>query len=234
MMEFANAPVPAALPRRHPLGHSVVFGIAGFLGLLIAVAVMAIALVVNLNRQETNLNTGNAAFVTAVQSAALDAKAIANDQRGYLLSGDDKFLVEAQSRETAVRASFTSASIAAGSDPERRAVSRASDGFERWVTAFQSEVDTYKRGDQKGAIATSLGADRDLRKTYEASLDVAETIGVHGVQSGDHSVSAAATLTIRLLIAGLLVALVIGVGIGEWLLRTIVRPLHHLVDALYS
>jgi hypothetical protein len=124
-----------------------------------------------------------------VQSAALDAKAIANDQR---------------------------------------------DGFERGVTAFQSEVVTYKRGDQKGAIATSLGTDRDLRKTYEAPLDVAETIGVHGVQSGDHSVSAAATLTIRVLIVGLLVALVIGVGIGEWLLRTIVRPLHHLVDALYS
>ena len=183
------------------MGHSVVLGIAGFLGLLIAVAVMAIALVVNLNRRETNLNTGNAALVTAVQSATLDAKAIANDQRG--------------------------------SDPERRAVSRASDGFERWVTAFQSEVKTYTRGDEKGAITTSLGADGDLRKTYEASFDVAETIGVHGVQSGDHSVSAAATLTIRLLIAGLLVALVIGVGIGEWLLRTIVRPLHHLVDALY-
>lgn len=232
-MEVPNDHATAAVPLRHPLGHQVVFGIAGFLGLLVAVAVMAIALVLNLNRQETNLNMGNAAFVTAVQSAALDAKAIANDQRGFLLSGDDQFLHEARNREAAVRASFSSASTAAGSGAGLEAIRRASDGFERWITALQGEVDTFKRGDHEGAIATSLGADRDLRKTYEASLATAQTIGAQGVQSGDQSVSAAATLTIRLLLAGLLVALVIGVGIGEWLLRTIVRPLHRLVDALY-
>jgi methyl-accepting chemotaxis protein len=211
----------------------VAFGIAGFLGLLVAVAVMAIALVVNLNHKEANLNTGKAAFVTAVQSAALDAKAIANDQRGFLLSGDEKFVTEAQGREAAVRASFASASAAAGSGAELDAVSRASGGFETWITAFQGEIATFKSGDHQSAITLSLGADRDLRKAYEAALASAQTIGVHGVQSGDHSVSATATLTVRLLLAGVLVALIIGVGIGEWLLRTIVRPLYQLVDVLY-
>ncbi len=98
---------------------------------------------------------------------------------------------------------------------------------------FQSEVDVFKAGAHQAAISTSLSSGRDLRKTYESSLAAAQTIGVNGVQSGDHSVAAAASLTIRLLIVGLLVALVIGVGIGEWLLRTIVRPLFHLLDLMY-
>ena len=83
---------------RRPLGHQVLFGIAGFLALLIAVVVMAIVLVINLNHRETHLNRGNAAYVSAVQAAAFDAKAIANDQRGFLLSGDEQFLHEAEGR----------------------------------------------------------------------------------------------------------------------------------------
>ena len=219
---------------RRPLGHQVLFGIAGFLGLLIGVVVMAIALVVNLNHRETHLNRGNAAYVNAVQSASVDAKAIANDQRGFLLSGDQQFLLEADGRVADVRTAFTSAAAASGSSAELSAINAARDGFERWIVEFQSEVDVFEGGAHQAAITTSLSTGRDLRKDYEASLADAQAIGISGVQSGDHSVAAAATLTIRLLIVGLLIALVIGVGIGEWLLRTIVRPLYRLVDLLYQ
>lgn len=234
MTGVPNAPSSIDRAWRRPLGHQVLFGIAGFLALLIGVVVMAIALVVNLNHRETHLNRGNAAYVNWVQSASVDAKAIANDQRGFLLSGDRQFLLEADGRVDSVRAAFTSAAAASGSSAELAAINAARDGFERWIVEFQSEVDVFESGDHQAAITTSLGAGRDLRKSYEASLDGAQTIGMSGVQSGDHSVAAAATLTIRLLIVGLLVALVIGVGIGEWLLRTIVRPLYRLVDLLYQ
>jgi methyl-accepting chemotaxis protein len=219
---------------QRPLGHQVLFGIAGFLALLIGVVVMAIALVINLNHRETRLNRGNTAFVSAVQSAAFEAKAIANDQRGFMLSGDEQFLKEAEGRVAKVRAALTGAGASSGSSSELTTVNAARDGFERWMVEFQSEVDVFKAGDHQAAISTSLSTGRDLRKHYESSLASAQTIGMNGVRSGDHSVTAAATLTVRLLIAGLLVALIIGVGIGEWLLRTIVRPLHHLVDLLYQ
>ncbi len=233
MTGVPKSPTKSAGLWRRPLGHQVVFGIAGFLALLIAVVAMAIALVVNLSHKETHLNRANAAYVRAVQSASTEAKAIANDQRGFLLSGDGEFLGEADGRVSAVRNAFASAVAASDSDAELDAASAARDGFERWIVELQSEIDTFKSGDRQGAIALSFGTDRALRKIYEQSLASAQTIGVEGMQSGDHSVSAAATTTIRLLIAGLLIALVIGVGIGEWLLRTIVRPLFHLVDLLY-
>ena len=234
MTGVPNSPADSRRLWRRPLGHQVVFGIAGFLALLIAVVAMAIALVLNLNHRETTLNRGNAAYVSAVQSAAVDAKAIANDQRGFLLSGDEQFLDEADGRLATVRTAFATAAAASDADAELDAISEARDGFERWIVEFHGEVDTFQSGDHQGAIATSLGADRTLRKVYEQSLADAQAIGVDGVQSGDHSVSAVATSTIRLLIVGLLIALVIGVGIGEWLLRTIVRPLHRIVDLLYQ
>jgi methyl-accepting chemotaxis protein len=234
MTGVPNAPSPADGMWRRPLGHQVMFGIAGFLALLIAIVVMAIVLVVNLNHRETHLNQGNTAYVSAVQSAAFDAKAVANDQRGFLLSGDQQFLREADGHVEKVRAAFSSASAAGSNTSELVSIDAARSGFEKWIVEFQTEVDTFKAGDHQGAISTSLGTGRDLRKRYEASLARAQALGADGVQSGDHSVSAAATLTIRMLIAGLLVALVIGVGIGEWLLRTIVRPLYHLVDLLYQ
>ena len=234
MTGVPNAPSSIERAWRRPLGHQVLFGIAGFLALLIGVVVMAIALVVNLNHREAHLNRGNAAYVNAVQSASVDAKAIANDQRGFLLSGDHQFLLEADGRIDSVRAAFTSAATASGTSAELAAINTAREGFERWIVEFQSEVDVFERGDHQTAISTSLGTGRDLRKNYESVLAGAQTIGMSGVQAGDHSVAAAATMTIRLLIVGLLIALVIGVGIGEWLLRTIVRPLYHLVDLLYQ
>jgi methyl-accepting chemotaxis protein len=209
------------------------FGIGGFLALLVAVAAMAIALVLNLNHRETTLSAGHEAYVSAVQSAALQAKAIANDQRGFLLSGDQKFVLEAEGRVGTVRQSFNSASDAAASAAERTAIADARHGFERWIATLNEEVDTFSAGDRQSAIATSLGIERQLRKSYEESLAAAQAIGAEEVRAEDHSVAAAATRTVRLLLAGLIVALVIGIGIGEWLLRTIVRPLFRLADVLY-
>ena len=63
----------------------------------------------------------------------------------------------------------------------------------------------------------SLTTDRDLRKTYEASLERAQQVGMSRVTAGRDAANKAAVQTIRLLVAGLVVALVIGVLIGLWL-----------------
>jgi methyl-accepting chemotaxis protein len=216
-----------------PLGHQVIFGIAGFMVLIVSIVGLAIGLVVKLNHRETHLNSGDAAYLTAVQSASLEAKAIANDQRGFLLSGDTTFVAEARTRLDGVNAGLSRASAAATSIAESKAIEEASDGFTKWYSTFQHEIETYLGGDHEAAISASLGPDRDLRKSYEQSLETAQTVGESKLHAADHSVAAAATHTIRLLIIGMIVALAIAICIGEWLLRTIVRPLFHLVDVLY-
>lgn len=230
---MARALDPAEDGIGRPLGHQVVLGIAGFMLLIVSIVALAIALVVQLNHRETHLNSGDAAYLDAVQSASLEAKAIANDQRGFLLSGDGKFVEEARGRVESVKAGLARASAAATSIAERHAVEQASDGFDRWIATIQAEVDTYNSGDHNAAIDASLGPDRELRKTYEQSLDTAQTVGESKLHAADRSVSVAAAHTVRLLIVGMVVALLIAICIGEWLLRTIVRPLFHLVDVLY-
>lgn len=218
---------------RRPLGHQVIFGVAGFMVLIVSIVALAIGLVVELQHRETHLNSGDAVYLTAVQSASLEAKAIANDQRGFLLSGDTNFVDEAHSPVAAVNAGLAGAASAATSIAERNAVQRARDGFEQWIATIENEAPMYNRGDHNGAIAASLGTDRELRKSYEQSLETAQTVGQSKLDAADRSVSAAATHTIRLLIIGMIVALLIAICIGEWLLRTIVRPLFHHVDVLY-
>jgi methyl-accepting chemotaxis protein len=230
---MARASDPNADGIGRPLGHQVIFGIAGFMLLIVSIVALAIALVVQLNHRETHLNSSDAAYLNAVQTASFEAKAIANDQRGFLLSGDTSFVDEAHSRVGTVRANFARAAAAATSIAERNAVEAASNGFDRWIATFETEVNTFNGGDHDAAIAASLGPDRELRKSYEQSLDTAQTVGTAKLHAADHSVSTAATQTVRLLIIGMVVALLIAVCIGEWLLRTIVRPLFHLVDVLY-
>ena len=88
-------------PRR-PLGRQALLGVVGLLSLFVAFALLAIALVARFNGDEKHLDTASVDYVNAVQQGALDAKGIANDQRGFLLSGEEQFLVEAEGAEMAI------------------------------------------------------------------------------------------------------------------------------------
>lgn len=229
---------PSTSPRarrwpRRPLGNQAFLGVAGLLALFVAFAALAILLVAKLNREENHSNTANIAYVNAVQEAALQAKGIANDQRGFLLSGDQQFLDAAERRAADAVAAFAAASSAARENSERDAIGAAKDGFDRWYAAGRLEVDQFQNGDRQDAINQSLTSDRDLRKDYEASIAMAQQIGTTGVRADRDTVAQAAAQTIRLLLAGLVVALVIGVLIGLWLLRSIARPLYRLMDHFF-
>ena len=218
-------------PKR-PLGRQALLGVVGLLSLFVAFAVLAIALVARSNGDEKHLDTASVDYVNAVQQGALDAKGIANDQRGFLLSGEEQFLVEAEGRISSARAALARAEDEARTTGERDTIADATTGFEQFITAVRAEIDQFRRGDRQGAIDRSLTTDRDLRKTYEASLERAQQVGMSRVTAGRDAANKAAVQTIRLLVAGLVVALVIGVLIGLWLLRSIARPLFRLVEQL--
>src|SRR6266487_1577059 len=218
--------------RRLPMGFQVLLGVGGLLALLAASMLVAIFLVVGLKHNETHLNDRDVPYASAVATAALNAKGIANDQRGFLLGGDPKFIDEADRRISAARAAFAAAANAAADPTQRQTVNEAHAGFERWVQAVHGEFAAFQTGDHQGAITASLGPDRALRKTYEQSLARAQALGASSIQAARSSVAAASSRSVTILVACLLVALTIGVGVAFWLVRSIAMPVSRLVAIL--
>jgi methyl-accepting chemotaxis protein len=217
--------------RSVPLGHRVVFGLTGMLVLFLASMVVAIGLVVAIRDASNRLGDTDVPYAQAIASASLEAKSVANDQRGFLLTGDPGFMTEAASRADRARASFDSAQAAA-SVGQYHAVASARAGFERWVTQVNAEFARFQSGDRRGAIAASLGPDRELRKSYEQALAVAQQMADDSVASARSAVAADASRSILVLIACLVVTLAIGVAVAVWLVRTIALPVFRLLNIL--
>ena len=229
-----NAISPAR-PRRRlrlPMGFQVLLGVGGLLALLAASMLVAIFLVVGLKHDETRLDDRDVPYASAAATAALNAKGIANDQRGFLLTGDPKFIDEADRRISDARAAFAAAANEAADPTQLVAVNQAHAGFERWVQAVHGEFAAFQSGDRRGAITASLGPDRALRKTYEQSLARAQALAASSIQSARSSVAAASSRSVTILVACLLVALAIGVGVAFWLVRSIAMPVARLVAIL--
>src|SRR4051794_28511896 len=104
---------------RLPLGVKVTLGSAALLGLVLASAVAAIFVVLGMRDAEATLTGGDTTYDEAVDNAALAAKGVANDERGFLLSGDSAFLDEARDRIDSARSAFTRAEASA-SDARQR------------------------------------------------------------------------------------------------------------------
>jgi CHASE3 domain sensor protein len=205
-----SPPRPRRRRHRLPTRFQVVLGGGSLLAMLIA----AVALVLAFKVDERQLSDRDVQYANAVAAAALNAKGVANDQRGFLLSGDPVFIHEADRRISDARAAFAAAIGAAAGPTQRQAVNDARSGFERWVQTMQGEVMTFQAGDRHSAIAASLGPDRTLRKTYEQSLANAQALDAHSIGSATSSGAAASSPWTWILVAGIMAALVIGVGIA--------------------
>ena len=214
------------------MGYKVWLGVGGLLLLLACSIAVAVSLVVGLQTHERRLNEQAVPYANSVAAAALDAKGVANDQRGFLMSGDRRFVDEAESRIHAARRSFVAAVTAASSPQQQRTVADARAEFELWVVAVRREFIAFSQGERRGPISASLGPDRALRKRYEAALVRAQTLGARAIRSGDASVAEASSRSIIILIAYLLGSLVIGVGVAYWLIRSIATPVARLLAIL--
>jgi hypothetical protein len=214
------------------MGLKVWLGVGGLLALLACSVVVAVVLILALRGHERRLNERAVPYANAVAAAALDAKGVANDERGFLLSGDRRFVGEAARRIRSARASFALAGAAASGAEENRAVKDARAGFERWVSAVQREFSGFSEGERRAPIAASLGPDRAVRKSYEATLARAQLLGARAIRSGDTSVASASSRSIVILLGYLVASLVIGVAVAYWLVRSIANPVARLVGIL--
>jgi len=118
----------------------------------------------------------------SVAAAALTAKGIANDERGFLMTGNGRFIEEADRRVQRARASFAVSAAAASGRGQQDAVAEARAGFERWVSAVRREFAAFRSGDRRGPTAASLGPNRALRKRYEAARARAQALGIGAIR----------------------------------------------------
>jgi methyl-accepting chemotaxis protein len=189
---------------------------------------IAVFLIVGLKDDTTYLAHRHVQYATAIHEAALSAKGIANNERGYLISGRSEFLAQLEVRTVEARAAFAAADGYATGAAEREAVSDARAGFDRWMGALRPELAAYRSGFEERAIETSLGRTRQLRKRYEDSLARAHALGLQSIEEATSSVSASASRSVTILLVYLALALAVGVLVALWVVRTILKPAYDL------
>ena len=223
-------------PRRRGLDrpplHAQLAVLIGALVVLVTVtSVVAIALVVRLGDDGRNL-ADQGAYQESISSAALAAKTVANDERGYLITGELTYRREALTSVDQTLRAFRSASAAATTGVQRESVALAQEQFARWVDAVRGEFTAYRGGQDDQAIALAVGPNRALRKQYERSLGAAGALAVRDESQARHTVKHGLTQSVAILIACLVLSLALSVAIGIWLAYAIVRPLQRLIGLL--
>jgi methyl-accepting chemotaxis protein len=227
-----SAVSPAAdLSGRLPSPAHVLVGVGGLLALFGVGVVVAVVLVFDV-RDATRLADRHIEYASAIHVAALNAKAVANHERGFLLSGRREFLEEIEAQAPEVRAALLTAEREAVGDSQRSAAYEVSVGFERWLLAVEDEIRTYQAGDRQRALETSLGPTRRLRKSYEATFTRAQAIGASAVESATSSASATSWRSVRILLIYSIIALAVGFAVAVWLVKMILRPMSTLLQAL--
>ncbi|GAA2327274.1 methyl-accepting chemotaxis protein [Dactylosporangium salmoneum] len=161
-------------------------------------------------------------YISALNRAALAAKAAANDERGFLLGGDTQFRDEALGRQAAVNAAMQDAARTANA-AETATLAKIQSALDAWFDALRTEFATYP-ADKAKATTDAFGANRDLRKVYEGLIDDESTRAGKALvagQSFDDTVHSTRLAVIVLL--G--VAMVLAVALSLYIGRMIVQPL---------
>ena len=173
-------------------------------------------------------------YITNLNSAALAAKAAANDERGYLIAGDVKFRDEALGRQQTVDKDLAAAATL-GKASERAGIAKIKEATDAWFTALSAEFTTFGT-DRPAAVTAALGPNRDLRKAYEGLLDTEITRANGALVAGrdfDASVHRTRTSVLVLLGVSLSLATLLALYVGR-LIVTPLRRVSGVLDAVAS
>ncbi len=173
---------------------------------------------------------GAMSYVVALEDASVAAKAIANDERGFLLTGDQQFVKEVIDRRGKVAGSLTQAKKLAVSDDQRQRIDTIVGQVTAWDKALDEEF-TLRATDPAAATKVALAANRELRKTYENTLKTAITEGSQRVATTADFGGTASSGRISILIVGLSAILIAGALVFV-LSRTLRRSTAHVLEQL--
>ncbi len=204
-------------------------GIGGILVLLAASSALGIALLHGLSSNESTLANKAQPYLADLSTMAVAAKGAANDERGYLMTADPTFLDEIKTKRDAVvyPTLADAAKIYPASSAETKAIKDIVSGYTTWAKARNAELKLYA-SNHKGAIDLALGANRDLRKAYEASIDSATAIADADVKSSDSSFISTSKTATWVLVGFLAFAMVVGIGFAVRLARSVSARLSKL------
>jgi methyl-accepting chemotaxis protein len=226
--------LPIELDHELPPRGRVRAGVTALVAVLGASILLAVFLVVALRQDQTQLHDRNVPYASAVAEASLWAKAIANDERGYLLTGDRTFVEQIDQRVGKARNAFVEAERAADGEAQLRALDEAVAGFEEWHAQLRSQFALYESGERKKATEAAFGPGRELRHDYESNLTEAQALADRTVASTSRSLASASERMVAILLALLVVALGVGFAVAAWLMHTIVRPAYTLLGRFDS
>ena len=207
--------------------------IASSVALMVVVISYTMGAVADLVTAQKRMTAAASVYMAGLSSAALAAKSAANDERGFLLTGDRKFVDEARQRRTVEIAGLAKARGAASRDAERAAVDRIEDKLADFNTALDKAFAMYDV-DRDGAVALSVGPNRDLRKAYEQEFDVAGQLGDESMAITSADAEDIASRIRTLLLVLLTVLLVLGGAVGTAIIRSIGRSLARALTVLES
>ncbi|MBG0833349.1 methyl-accepting chemotaxis protein [Planomonospora sp. ID67723] len=169
-------------------------------------------------------------FITGLQKVALTAKAAANDERGFLMTGDPGFSDEVAERFAKIDDALGETAAFADSPAQSAQVEEIADSIGAWKDALAAEFTLYAT-DKAAATEAALGANRALRKAYEEKLDAAleeATAKLSASAEFNETVDSARFLVILLLAVGM----VWGVASALVVSRVIVGPVRSVADTL--
>jgi methyl-accepting chemotaxis protein len=149
-------------------------GFAVLVGLLVVSSLFAVRGIDALRSNQVTLTTKTTPYLIGLNQAALAAKSAANDERGYLIKGDEKFATSFAESAGQVDQKLAVARTAAPTEAERARVDGLSEAHATWTAAVTKEFTQY-RTDPKAAVEAGLKANRDLRKEFEKQMEAAAT-----------------------------------------------------------
>jgi methyl-accepting chemotaxis protein len=190
-----------------------VLAIAGVIALLVVSAIVGSVAILGIGERASAETERQIRHAIAVDDAALHAKGIANDERGYLLSGNEQFLGEITARTELARLAFEEAARTAD-DQQRSGITLAQEGFEAWIDSLSSTIALYQADDVEAAVALSLSESRELRKAYEAALIQANAHAVDTMRTAPDSTASTSSWAVVVLIGYMMFVIAMGIGLA--------------------
>lgn len=191
---------------------------AGFGVLILIVAICGALLLSAVGQiQDTtdDVRDRSVQFATHLSAAAVEAKATANDERGFLITGDDEFREGIAERNATVLKELNAAEATAPNAAVRADVAKIATQYTAWSEAIDAEFTLFARN-RAAAIQRGLETNRELRKGYEELIDKATTGANRAVATSFTALEddAARSRTTVIVMIVLLVLASIAVGFG--------------------
>ena len=213
--------------------HQLVLAFGALLAILLVAALVMLGRFGGVEDARRHIDERTAPFATALSDAAIDMKAMANDERGFLMSGDADFRDEIGERAETIREELGNARKAAPDERGAALAQSIADKFNHWAAELEKEFDLYAT-DRDGAIELALGANRDLRKAYEEDLKAARADADKALEASLVEISGDVGGARSALILALLAVAATALAGAFWLERRTRRRLAPLVARLRS